>query len=364
MPFIKHLVQPIVRDRYIYFTGLIILCCYSIYHHIYIRDQAYDLWLYLKAIMNAIGVTAAVGFCGYFFYLIGKRDPHPLKAYGKLVALPFVYWREAINFALLALMISIVFSVYTNTKYSIPAVVPYYLDTWLANADQWLHFGHTPWVLTHSWFSHPIATSIINLMYNLWFFIFSIFFISFMLLVNKPGLRQQVIISFCLAWVINGNIGGLLFSSVGPCYYGHFFPDTDLFFQLMERLHQQNDWLKTISYLPDVWALDTQDLLWESYQSNTNSMGAGISAAPSMHVTIASLMAMSLFNINRKLGVLAWVYAGIIEIGSVHLAWHYAIDGYLGLIFMTIIWWSVKAILARLPSPAMTQQTKMRAHVA
>jgi hypothetical protein len=79
-------------------------------------------------------------------------------------------------------------------------------------------------------------------------------------------------------------------------------------------------------------------------------MGAGISAAPSMHVTIASLMAMSLFSVNRKLGFIAWIYAAIIEIGSIHLAWHYAVDGYLALLFTSIIWWATKITLAKIVS--------------
>ena len=340
-----------LRDKFIYATCLAILSIYTVYHHFFIDGQPYNIGLYLSAFIRAVSITAAVIVFGYLFYLIAKREPRPLKAYAQLIALPFVQWRETINFALLSLVISIVLSIYTNTKYSIPAIVPFHLDSWLAQADEWLHFGYMPWTLTHAWFSDPMATAIINLFYNLWFFIFWVFLIAFMCLVNKPRLRQQVLICFCLAWIINGNIGAMLFSSVGPCFYGHLFPDADLFQDLMVRLNQQNDLLLGQGDFFNVWALNIQNLLWDNYESGVNSMGAGISAAPSMHVTIASLMAMSMFSVNKKLGIIAWIYAGIIEIGSVHLAWHYAVDGYLALIFMTIIWWSVKFVLSKLPSP-------------
>ncbi|MCZ6764391.1 MAG: PAP2 family protein, partial [Alphaproteobacteria bacterium] len=33
------------------------------------------------------------------------------------------------------------------------------------------------------------------------------------------------------------------------------------------------------------------------------------------------------------------IYAAAIMIGSVHLAWHYAIDGYLGALMAWGIWW-------------------------
>jgi PAP2 superfamily len=39
---------------------------------------------------------------------------------------------------------------------------------------------------------------------------------------------------------------------------------------------------------------------------------------------------------------LAWLlsaFAGFIMIGSVHLGWHYAIDGYLGAAIALLSWW-------------------------
>lgn len=348
MPLIKTIVQPMVRDKNIYFVCLAILLIYTIYHHFYIPHQAYNLGLYLSAFFRAITITAAVFMAVYFFYLIAKRESRPILAYAKLIWLPIAHWRETLNFAVLSVLISIVLSIYTNTKYSIPMVVPFHLDPWLAKVDTWLHFGHVPWTLTHSWFSSPIATAVINLFYNLWFFIFWVFLIVFMCLTRNNKTRQQVIICFCLAWFINGNIFAMFFSSVGPCFYGHVYPDADRFVELMIRLNQQNTLLTEQGEFWGVWALNIQNLLWENYLSGMNSMGAGVSAAPSMHVTIASLMAMSLFSVNRKLGAIGWVYVVIIELGSIHLAWHYAIDGYLAIVFTTLLWWSTKLSLSKL----------------
>ncbi|WP_191600827.1 phosphatase PAP2 family protein [Marinomonas algicola] len=60
---------------------------------------------------------------------------------------------------------------------------------------------------------------------------------------------------------------------------------------------------------------------------------------------------MTIYSLNKKLGYIAWAYALIIMVGSVHLAWHYALDGYFALILTTIIWFSVKTILKRFPLP-------------
>ncbi|MDN3683797.1 hypothetical protein QW180_05815 [Vibrio sinaloensis] len=41
-----------------------------------------------------------------------------------------------------------------------------------------------------------------------------------------------------------------------------------------------------------------------------------------------------------------WLYVVAIQIGSVHLAWHYAIDGYLSIV-LTLILWKLCGVLAR-----------------
>jgi hypothetical protein len=38
------------------------------------------------------------------------------------------------------------------------------------------------------------------------------------------------------------------------------------------------------------------------------------------------------------------VYALIVMIGSVHLGWHYAVDGYLGAAGMLVLWWGLGKI--------------------
>jgi membrane-associated phospholipid phosphatase len=90
-----------------------------------------------------------------------------------------------------------------------------------------------------------------------------------------------------------------------------------------------------------VWALKTQDLLWQKYATREVIFAGGISAMPSMHVAMATLFALVCWRTRRWLGIVMATYAVIIQIGSVHLAWHYAIDGYAGSLGMLLIWWAV-----------------------
>jgi TRAP-type C4-dicarboxylate transport system permease small subunit len=57
-----------------------------------------------------------------------------------------------------------------------------------------------------------------------------------------------------------------------------------------------------------------------------------------MHVSIAVLLALLYFRIHRWLGWAAAGFAVIIMVGSVHLGWHYAADGYLSAALTIVIW--------------------------
>ena len=64
----------------------------------------------------------------------------------------------------------------------------------------------------------------------------------------------------------------------------------------------------------------------------------GISAMPSILVASSVLFALVAWRANRVLGWIFWAYAAAVMLGSVHLAWHYALDGYLGAALTVLIW--------------------------
>jgi membrane-associated phospholipid phosphatase len=132
----------------------------------------------------------------------------------------------------------------------------------------------------------------------------------------------------------------MLFSSAGPCYFGQITGLPDPYLPLMTYLNDADQ-------VHRVWALGAQAALWHNYALREFTMVSGISAMPSMHVALATLFALVCWRTKRWLGIVMSIYAVLIMIGSVHLGWHYAIDGYAGIGGMIAIWRLVGWALAR-----------------
>jgi hypothetical protein len=60
-----------------------------------------------------------------------------------------------------------------------------------------------------------------------------------------------------------------------------------------------------------------------------------------MHVSMALLFALSISKVSkvsRVAGACAWIFVGTIFVASVHLAYHYAVDGYVAAAATLAIW--------------------------
>ena len=154
--------------------------------------------------------------------------------------------------------------------------------------------------------------------------------------------RMQFFLSFLLTWALVGSLGSTLFSSAGPVYYARVTGLADPYAPLMAYLSSLQD-------IPGFGLMKTQEWLWSTYNDRLSIEFSGISAMPSMHVAIATTMALAGWRAHRYIGMLLTFFTLLIMIGSVHLAWHYAIDGYAGAIGAVAIWAAVGAALRRWP---------------
>jgi hypothetical protein len=206
-------------------------------------------------------------------------------------------------------------------KEAIPAIHPFSWDQTFADWDRLIHGGRHPYEWLWPLLGSAPATTLINVFYNLWFFIlyFIVFITAFSL--SRPALRLTFLYAFVLTWGVGGNLLATVFSSAGPVYYARLGLGGD-FVPLMTALEE-------FAAISPVWALAIQETLWTTYTEGSGSIG-GISAMPSLHVASSVLFALYGFRVNRHLGWCLTAFAGAIVLGSIHLGWHYAVDSYLG----------------------------------
>lgn len=222
-------------------------------------------------------------------------------------------------------------SAFTSVKSAIGLMHPYRFDPLFARVDSLLHGGHA-WELIHPIFGFPLATFVLNFSYNLWFFMVWITFALVTVMIGNRELREQYLLAFCGCWIVLGSLAAAGLSSVGPGFYGLLYPGApDPYAGLMSYLH-------AVEKVYPVWALAAQDMLWQAHLSNNAGPGSGISAMPSLHVALAALNALLLSRLSRTAGILGWAYLVLVLAGSVHLGWHYAIDGYVSLVGVLVIW--------------------------
>jgi hypothetical protein len=299
---------------------------------------------------------AADSYAGYFFTCVAcltfafvvwilhvtlvRKVSIQTLAFWRLIFTEFLS-RERILLAMPILAVWPVMALsFSLIKALIPAVMPYYLDTFLQAADRALHLGHDPWALLHPVLGHPIVTYVIDRLYALWLFVMYFALLLQITSTANRRLRMQFLLSSVLAWIVLGSVAATLLSSVGPCYFGKVVGTPDSYAPLMAYLREtvQQTPLLGFGSPPELIAVRVQDLLWDFYQQSDIGFGRGISAAPSLHVASTWLIARMLQTYGRRAAIAGWSFFAVILIGSVHLGWHYALDGYISVLGAWALW--------------------------
>jgi hypothetical protein len=259
-------------------------------------------------------------------------------ALGRLVADDFLAPERLANIVHSTVVISIFMSAFTTLKIFLPEIHAFQWDVAFMEWDRTLHFGFHPYELLQPVLGYPHISKALNIAYNAWFFVMFTAWIVLGYARYDTRLRQHFLLAFMLCWFTGTNVLGTIFSSAGPCFYGRLLGVEDPFQPLMVYLNQVNA-------ITELYSLATQHMLWEGYVGN-ESVLKGISAMPSMHVATCVLLALLGFASGRRwLGWSFVVFTAVIFLASIHLAWHYAIDGYAGAVVALVAWFGAGRIV-------------------
>jgi len=314
-----------------------------------VSDNLVSLALYNKSFLIVMLAAVLAFFLGHAVYTMVVVRPEALIRH-ILTDLKETYLtpKRLLSGLTVVLLLPLFISAFTAFKSMIPIIQPFSWDPAFAAWDRAIHGGVEPWRLLQPVLGRPLLTSALNTVYHAWFFVMFavVFWQAFSL--SRPRLRMRFLLSYLLVWIAVGTLAATLLSSAGPVYY-HLVEGAEGGFRGLLA------YLETADTQFPVLALEVQQTLWQRYSEGGAAMGSGISAMPSLHVAMAFLFALLAWRVNRLLGACFYVFTALILLGSVHLAWHYAVDGYLALVLTWCIWHLVDRFLEPAASLAADQ---------
>ncbi|HUD50578.1 phosphatase PAP2 family protein [Parvibaculum sp.] len=225
-----------------------------------------------------------------------------------------------------------VLGTFLSVKVLIGHLQPFSYDTPIIRLTETLNGGKPFWTYFETLFRHPWTVMLLNDTYYLWFPLLCATFVWRMFSFRDPHLRLQFLLTVTACWGLVGSFAAILFPSAGPAFLPHLLNASTPFDGLLAHLRN----LQNAGY--DLTALQVQDVLWKLYVARSDMGGSGISAMPSLHVTMAAVLAIHGWRLGLLAGLAYSIFALMIFLGSFLLAFHYAMDGVAGALAATAIW--------------------------
>ncbi len=227
---------------------------------------------------------------------------------------------------------------FSKMKSAIPLFNDYTWDRAFIEWDRAIFFGNDAWQVLQPVLGYPIVTAFLALLYQLWFLLLypGIMFFAFARI--DSNVRRQFFLTYVLSWTLIGGAMATWLASVGPCFVGPMLGNP--------TFDDQMAYLNAANQQVPIMVLPVQEMLLEWYGKAENGLGSGITAMPSMHCAIAFLYWIAMRRVSHRLGVFFGVFFAITWISSVHLAYHYAVDGMISLLAVAAIWKASQHIIA------------------
>lgn len=242
---------------------------------------------------------------------------------------------DLIWYAFAAILTGLTIPVYGIFKQLILPARGFPLDPYLAAIDRTLFFGHDPWTLAHSVIG-VVPTALIDSLYTAWMALMFLFPALVVAFVRRPEMRARLILCWLAVWIVIGSAAAWLLASAGPIFYDSAVAPNASFHALNVDLMRIAAEVRRLGL--QMGAPEFQPIVLAGLRDGHYHSAGGISAMPSVHVSMAALFAIAGFQVNRLTGRIMTVLAAIIWVGSVDLGWHYACDGIVGTAMVWALW--------------------------
>jgi len=263
---------------------------------------------------------------------------------GGILAFPYFRRRlreNPIEVALIAIYSSLFTLVFGLVKTHLPAVFPFWADDFLTRIDLVM----TP-RSSVAWMD-AIDLSIIRTIYfDLWI-VTSTLFPMIMVIVDPNESRRRIFtVLWAVCWIGLGNILAAAFMSFGPIFLDRVpGGDPSVYPEVFELLAR-----------PEAAPIvQVKEELWNAYAIGDYIVGSGISAFPSVHVGMATVVALYLATILSaqaracrskiargvsRLGAVLLPVAIVLtyQFVTVYIGMHYAIDGYVSIFVILLLY--------------------------
>jgi hypothetical protein len=250
------------------------------------------------------------------YLLVGRRHWRAVAAYGRQI----LSWRWGFAWLRLWLAAMLMTYAYFWLKVAVPLLNRRLWDESLWRLDALLHGGASPAVFIAHGFAGTPLVALLDVWYSWW--IPSVFYtMAFFAVWPLRHVSRQFMLSCVLLW----SLGAWLYLAVpalGPIYV-----DPAIWQPLAEDLPR---------------ARAGQQALWDNYGKmiagretgvlHQFNPTRGIAALPSLHVAAHALFALWSRRVAPRLYVPFLIATLLTFLGSLVTGWHYAVDGYLGIL--------------------------------
>ena len=327
-------------------TPLLVAVCYALAvvvpAHAALQDWVTLVLVYAR---NMYPIWPLVGIVLLLIRMIQDQrrgvQSSPLGITRDFIAREWDYDR-GFSFLMPPVLATVLLATYNIFKQRVLPNAGFSLDAHLASVDHSV-LGTDAWQLTHAWLPSPWATQVIDIIYHPLFFPMTVGIALCSYMAPQSEVRFRYLLGYTLLWSVVGSMFAFLMPSAGPCF-DHFFHGSEVDFSaLTDLIARQNAYLHSVG-APGLTSPAYQQHLLSLFGSTDIALGGGISANPSLHNGMTALFVCAAISWDKRLAFVMIPYSLIIWFGSVHLGWHYAIDGVVGYLLATACWMMTRSV--------------------